>query len=187
MWMSSSSSRNSNVPWSSSPPTRSSPPVICSSSASSNTRSLASTRACAFDCSMSNEPRRQSNEIDELIHRKSGSCSSPKRDINVSLGSLGERLAERRADSIDLTLGHRGEERQGKRALGNPFRDRELAAHKAEALAIRRQQVDARQIGLGGDSLLGQRGDHGAAVGTSRQLDHEDEPAAPLVAVVLAG
>src|SRR3954471_14268703 len=145
MWMSSSSSRNSNVFASSSPPTCSSPSVISFTSDSSSTPSLASTRACAFDCSMSNEARRQSNEIEELIRRKSGSCSSPKRDISRSLGSLGERFAERRADSIDLPLGHRGEEGQGKRALGNPFGDWELAAHKAEALAIRRQQVDARQ------------------------------------------
>src|SRR6478672_9057994 len=186
MWMSSSSSWNSKLPWSSSPPTRSRPAAICSSSASSRTPSLARARACAFDCSTSNDARRQSNEMEELIRRKSGSWSSPKRDMGLSLGSLAERLGERRADPIDLALGHRGEERQRQRALGDPLRNRELPAHEPEPFSVRRQKVNAGQIRLGGDPLIPEGGDHPVAVDPLRQLHNEDEPAAPLVAVVLA-
>src|SRR3954451_1378923 len=134
MWMSSSSSRNSNVFASSSPPTCSSPSVISFTSDSSSTPSLASARACAFDCSMSNEARRQSNEIEELIRLNSGSCSSPKRDMTRSLGLDSQRLAERRADPIDLRFGHRGEERKRESALGDPLGNGELASLEAEAL-----------------------------------------------------
>src|SRR5258706_13236722 len=109
--MSSSSSWNSKVPWSSSPPTRSRPSEILASSSASRISSLARARACAFDCSMSKDARRQSKEIEELIRRKSGSWSSPKRDMTRSLGSDPERLGERRADPLDLLLGHGGEER----------------------------------------------------------------------------
>src|SRR6476619_2211927 len=186
MWMSSSSSWNSKLPWSSSPPTRSRPAAICSSSASSRTPSLARARACAFDCSTSNDARRQSNEMEELIRRKSGSWSSPKRDMGLSLGSLAERLGERRADPIDLALGHRGEERERQRTFGDYLRNRAFSAHKHEQFSVRRQQVNARQIRLGGDPLFAERGDHRVAVDPLRQLDHEDEPAAPLVTVVLA-
>ena len=76
--------------------------MILPSSSSSSTPSLASARACAFDCSTSNGARRQSNEIEELIRLKSGSCSSAKRDMARSLGLDSERLAERRADPVDL-------------------------------------------------------------------------------------
>jgi hypothetical protein len=73
-----------------------------------------------------------------------------------SLGSLAERLAQRRADPIDLRFGHRGEERQRQGAFGDALRDRELAAFEAEALAIGRQQVNAGQVCLGGDLFRGQ-------------------------------
>src|SRR3954468_21548746 len=143
MWMSSSSSRNSNVFASSSPPTCSSPSVISFTSDSSSTPSLASARACAFDCSMSNEARRQSNETDELIRLNSGSCSSPKRDMTRSLGLDSQRLAERRADPIDLRFGHRGEEGQCQGARRDPLGDRKVALLEPESLPIGRQEVDA--------------------------------------------
>src|SRR3954451_21599296 len=186
MWMSSSSSRNSKESASSSPPTWSRPSVICPSSSSSSTPSLASARACAFDCAMSNDARRQSKEIEELIRLNSGSCSSSNRDMRLSLGLLTECFAQCRADLIDLRFGHRGEERQGQGALSYALGNRELAPLEAEALAVGRQQVDAGQIRLGGDPVGCQRLDHRGAIGPIRQLHAEDEPAAPLFAVVLA-
>src|SRR4051794_1748655 len=187
MWMSSSSSRNSKSLPSSSAATLSRPFEIRWSSSSSSTPSLARARACAFDCSMSNDARRQSNETEELIRRKSGSWSSAKRPISgLSLGLPTESLDERRADSIDLALGHRGEEGERERALGDSLRDRKLPADEAEALPIGRQQVDAGQVGLRLDPLRVEGRDHLVTVGVIRQLHHEDEPAPALVSVVLA-
>src|SRR4051794_28309486 len=187
MWMSSSSSRNSNSLLSSSAATLSRPFEICWSSSSSSTASGARARACACDCSMSNGARRQSNETEELIRRKSGSWSSAKRPISgLSLGLPTESLDERRADSIDLTLGHRGEEGKRERALGDSLRDRKLPADEAEALPIGRQQVDAGQVGLRLDPLRVEGPDHVVTVGVIGKLHDEDEPAAALVGIVLA-
>src|SRR3954454_16813348 len=136
---------------------------------------------------MSNDARRQSKEIEELIRLNSGSCSSPNRDMRLSLGLLTECFAQCRADLIDLRFGHRGEERQGQGALSYALGNRELAPFEAEALAVGRQQVDAGQIRLGGDPIGCQRLDHRGAIGPIRQLHAEDETAAPLFDMVLAG
>ncbi len=47
--------------------------------------------------------------------------------------------------------------------------------------------MDAREVGLRGDTPGSERRDHGIPVGVRRQLHHEDEPAAPRIALVLAG
>src|SRR3954452_22533781 len=130
---------------------------------------------------MSNDARRQSKEIEELIRLNSGSCSSPKRDMRLSLGPLTERLAERRADPIDLRFGHRGEERESQRALGDSLGDRKLPSLEAEALTVRRQEVDAGQVRPRRDAVRGKGLDHRFAVGPVRQLHAEDEPAAALI------
>ena len=195
MWMSSSSSRNSKRP-----------PIELAADlveALGDLRELVlvehpeppSARAWALDCSRSNGASRQSKEIEELIrleervlffaeagHAVKRATAQPRPSPPRAQG-----FAERRADPIDLLIGHRGEERQGERALGDPLGDRELAALEAEPLAVGRQQVDAGQVGLRRDPLLRERRDHRVAIGAHRELDHEDEPAAPLVAAVLAG
>ena len=95
--------------------------------------------------------------------------------------------ATRLAHGLDLIVGHRREEWQRQRALGDLLGDGKLAALKAEALAVVRHQVDARQIRLGGDAALGEVGDHGLAVVALRHPHGVDEPAPPLGAAVGAG
>ena len=108
-------------------------------------RARCSARACARDCSTSNGARRRSKEIEELIRRNSGSWSSPKRDMGgQSRQRIARALAERRADPLDLLLGHRAEERQRERARRDALGDRELAALEAEALAVGRHQCGCR-------------------------------------------
>ncbi len=62
------------------------------------------------------------------------------------------------AHPLDLGLAHRREEGKRQRAGRGRFGDRELALAVAE-LAQVREEVDAGQVGLGGDAALGEPGD----------------------------
>ena len=75
---------------------------------------------------MSNDARRQSNEIEELIRRKSGSCSSPKRDIGpesrVGLPSASASAVQTRstcASVIEVKNGSARERSETRSAIGN--------------------------------------------------------------------
>ena len=81
MWMSSSSSRNGNVPARSSPSTASSPASSASRSSSPMMPCAASMRACARDCATSYGQRRRSTSSERLMDAKSGSWGSAKRDM----------------------------------------------------------------------------------------------------------
>ena len=74
----------------------------------------------------------------------------------IRLGpSVSARASQTRAT---WALGHRREEGQRQRARRSVFGDRELALAIAQ-LAQVGEEVDAGQVGLGGDAPLGERGD----------------------------
>ena len=64
-------------------------------------------------------------------------------------GGLKPSTSQRLGHARDLPLGHLREERQRDRARGDVLGDGELALAVAEALAVEREQVDRRQVGLG--------------------------------------
>src|SRR5215213_165152 len=97
----------------------------------------------------------------------------------MPLRALAERRGELLADALHLLLLHRREERQRQRVGGGGFGDWELALAVAELTQVR-EEVDAGQVGLGGDTALAEAADHPVAVGALRQADGVDEPAADL-------
>ena len=115
------------------------------------------------------------NSIERLKRQKRGSGSLRKRE--VCLPDMSRRLcrlhgaaeggAELGNHALDLGLAHRRVEGQRQRARRGRFGDRELALAVAE-LAQVREEMDAGQVGLGGDAALGEAGDRRVAVGLGR-------------------
>ena len=119
------------------------------------------------------EPAAQSNSSERLIRQKRGSGSLRKRDISC------RESARASHTRVDLGLADRVEEGQRQRAGRGRFGDRELALAVAE-LAQVREEVDAGQVGLGGDTALGEAADRRVAVELGVEPDRVDEPAAQL-------